>query len=207
MQLTHRWLPRNVAAFAQTSRRPRGRLPAVRHLPGRLRRTSPAFSGDLLAASDVAGCAIGGLSVGEPKAVMAEMLDASISSLPEDRPRYLMGVGSPEDLWNGVAAGVDMFDCVLPTRVARRGGLFTLRAVSHYKRALSSDGLRAGRRVRLSDLPRAIPQRICITCSAPASCWHIGWHRFITSLHLAADGADARRDTRSASSNSSGSAS
>jgi queuine tRNA-ribosyltransferase len=56
---------------------------------------------------------------------MAEMLDASISALPVDRPRYLMGVGSPEDLWRGVAAGVDMFDCVHPTRVARRGGLFT----------------------------------------------------------------------------------
>jgi queuine tRNA-ribosyltransferase len=58
---------------------------------------------------------------------MAEMLDASIRALPTDRPRYLMGVGSPEDLWNGVAAGVDMFDCVLPTRVARRGAVYTSR--------------------------------------------------------------------------------
>jgi queuine tRNA-ribosyltransferase len=55
---------------------------------------------------------------------MAMMLEASISALPSDRPRYLMGVGSPEDLWNGVAAGVDMFDCVLPTRVARRGAVY-----------------------------------------------------------------------------------
>ncbi len=78
-----------------------------------------------LSAMDVAGCAIGGLSVGEPKPVMAEMLEASCPELPRDKPRYLMGVGSPEDLWNGVARGVDMFDCVLPTRAARNGALYT----------------------------------------------------------------------------------
>ena len=79
----------------------------------------------ILSGMDVAGCAIGGLSVGEPKPVMAEMLEASTPELPRDKPRYLMGVGSPEDLWNGVARGVDMFDCVLPTRAARNGALYT----------------------------------------------------------------------------------
>jgi queuine tRNA-ribosyltransferase len=74
---------------------------------------------------DVAGCAIGGLSVGEPKPVMSEMLEASTPELPRGKPRYLMGVGSPEDLWNGVARGVDMFDCVLPTRAARNGAFYT----------------------------------------------------------------------------------
>lgn len=78
-----------------------------------------------LAELDVAGCAIGGLSVGEPKPVMAEMLEASTPELPREKPRYLMGVGSPEDLWEGVARGVDMFDCVLPTRAARNGALYT----------------------------------------------------------------------------------
>ena len=78
-----------------------------------------------LASMDVAGCAVGGLSVGEPKPVMAEMLEVSTPELPRDKPRYLMGVGSPEDLWNGVARGIDMFDCVLPTRAARNGALFT----------------------------------------------------------------------------------
>jgi queuine tRNA-ribosyltransferase len=78
-----------------------------------------------LADADVAGCAVGGLSVGEPKPVMAEMLEASTPLLPRDKPRYLMGVGSPEDLWNGVARGIDMFDCVLPTRAARNGALYT----------------------------------------------------------------------------------
>jgi queuine tRNA-ribosyltransferase len=56
---------------------------------------------------------------------MAEMLELSTPLLPRDRPRYLMGVGSPEDLWHGVARGIDMFDCVLPTRAARNGALFT----------------------------------------------------------------------------------
>ncbi len=78
-----------------------------------------------LAGMDVAGCAVGGLSVGEPKPVMHEMLEASTPYLPRERPRYLMGVGSPEDLWHGVARGIDMFDCVLPTRLARNAGMFT----------------------------------------------------------------------------------
>jgi queuine tRNA-ribosyltransferase len=78
-----------------------------------------------IAEADVAGCAIGGLSVGEPKPVMAAMLEATTPHLPVDKPRYLMGVGSPEDLWEGVARGVDLFDCVLPTRLARNGALFT----------------------------------------------------------------------------------
>lgn len=78
-----------------------------------------------LASVDVAGCAVGGLSVGEPKPVMAAMLEESTPFLPRAKPRYLMGVGSPEDLWHAVARGIDMFDCVLPTRAARNGGLFT----------------------------------------------------------------------------------
>jgi queuine tRNA-ribosyltransferase len=71
------------------------------------------------------GYAIGGLSVGEPKPEMLRILSHCAPRLPADRPRYLMGVGTPEDLVAGVAAGVDMFDCVLPTRNARNGWLFT----------------------------------------------------------------------------------
>lgn len=70
------------------------------------------------------GYAIGGLSVGESKAEMYDACDVATSLLPTDRPRYLMGVGSPEDLVECVARGVDMFDCVLPTRIARNGALF-----------------------------------------------------------------------------------
>ncbi|MCJ7604622.1 MAG: tRNA guanosine(34) transglycosylase Tgt [Dehalococcoidales bacterium] len=86
-----------------------------------LRRQSAGY----LAALDFPGYAIGGLSVGEPKDVMLEMLSEATALLPEEKPRYLMGVGSPEDLVAGVARGVDMFDCALPTRVARNGALFT----------------------------------------------------------------------------------
>ncbi len=71
------------------------------------------------------GYAIGGLSVGEPKADMLRILEHTTPSLPEQAPRYLMGVGTPEDLVDGVANGIDMFDCVMPTRNARNGWLFT----------------------------------------------------------------------------------
>ena len=71
------------------------------------------------------GYAMGGLSVGEPKTEMIEMVDHDTDQLPDDRPRYLMGVGAPEDLVNAVDRGIDMFDCVLPTRNARNGHLFT----------------------------------------------------------------------------------
>ena len=71
------------------------------------------------------GFSIGGLSVGEPKARMWETVELTNADLPIDRPRYLMGVGSPEDLVEGIARGIDMFDCVLPTRLGRNGALFT----------------------------------------------------------------------------------
>ncbi|TEB13075.1 Queuine tRNA-ribosyltransferase [Pelotomaculum sp. FP] len=74
---------------------------------------------------DFPGYAIGGLSVGEPKAVMYEMLDVTVGFLPPEKPRYLMGVGSPDCLVEGVVRGIDMFDCVLPTRIARNGTVLT----------------------------------------------------------------------------------
>ena len=74
---------------------------------------------------DFEGYAIGGLSVGEPKPLMRSVLEWTAPLLPEDRPRYLMGVGTPEDILDAVALGIDLFDCVLPTRNARNGALFT----------------------------------------------------------------------------------
>jgi len=84
-----------------------------------------AQSAETLSAMDFPGYAIGGLSVGESKADMHRILDFLTPLLPADKPRYLMGVGSPEDLIEGVARGIDMFDCVLPTRLARNGAVFT----------------------------------------------------------------------------------
>jgi queuine tRNA-ribosyltransferase len=71
------------------------------------------------------GYAIGGLSVGEPKSEMIRILDAIVNQMPRSKPRYLMGVGKPEDIVQAVARGIDMFDCVLPTRNARNGHIFT----------------------------------------------------------------------------------
>ncbi len=78
-------------------------------------------SAKTIAAMDFAGCAVGGLSVGEPKEVFYEMLSISTKFLPENKARYLMGVGTPDHLIEGVLRGIDMFDCVFPTRVARNG--------------------------------------------------------------------------------------
>ena len=84
---------------------------------------------DALRALDFDGYAIGGLSVGEPKEDLRRVTEFTASLLPSDKPRYLMGVGTPLDLLEGVSSGVDMFDCVLPTRNARNGHLFTSRGV------------------------------------------------------------------------------
>ena len=121
---THRWLTRCAEAFDAVGGHDQAALFGICQggVDPELRR----FSAEVIAAEAVDGCAIGGLSVGEPKPVMAEMLEVVAPLLPVDKPRYLMGVGSPEDLWMAVARGVDLFDCVLPTRLARNGALFTL---------------------------------------------------------------------------------
>lgn len=74
---------------------------------------------------DFPGYAIGGLSVGEPKEVFFEFLDSTVEHMPREKPRYVMGVGTPDYLLEGIKAGIDMFDCVLPTRIARNGGAMT----------------------------------------------------------------------------------
>ncbi len=84
-----------------------------------------AESAQFVAAQDTPGIAIGGVSVGEPPALMQEAISHSIPHLPEHKPRYLMGVGTPLDILDAVAQGIDMFDCVLPTRLGRNGTLYT----------------------------------------------------------------------------------
>lgn len=102
---------------------------------------------------DFPGYAIGGLSVGEPKVIMYEVLDVTTPYLPEDKPRYLMGVGSADCLWEGVRRGVDLFDCVLPTRIARNGT------------ALTSQGKVVVRNARYADNFSPIePGCNCYTC-------------------------------------------
>ncbi|ACX52385.1 queuine tRNA-ribosyltransferase [Ammonifex degensii KC4] len=92
-------------------------------------------SAEELVALDFPGYAIGGLSVGEPKELTYAVLDWVVPLLPPDKPRYLMGVGTPEDILEGVARGIDMFDCVLPTRLGRHATAFTRRGRINIRRA------------------------------------------------------------------------
>src|SRR5579872_6154088 len=121
MERTHRWAERALMAKAQY--RPEQTLFGIVQgaFSSELRQQSARFVGNL----PFPGLSIGGLSVGEPKEQMWEMLGVVTPELPRGKPRHLLGVGSPEDLVIGVGLGMDMFDCVLPTRVARHGGLFT----------------------------------------------------------------------------------
>ena len=119
MELTHRWAERchkahknqNQALYAIVQG---GVFPELRRQ-----------SAEYLTSMDFDGYALGGLSVGEPKEVTFSIVEQTVTLLPEDKPRYLMGVGSPEDIVEGVARGIDIFDSALPTRVARNGALFT----------------------------------------------------------------------------------
>ncbi|HEY7092173.1 MAG TPA: tRNA guanosine(34) transglycosylase Tgt [Ktedonobacterales bacterium] len=116
---THRWAERALAAKFRPDQAlfgiPQGSMDAE------MRAASARFVGAL----PFDGFSIGGLSVGEPKDLMWRMLEAAVPELPDAKPRHLLGVGSPDDLLEGVARGVDLFDCVLPTRTARTGGLYT----------------------------------------------------------------------------------
>lgn len=121
MQRTHQWAERCL--HAQT-RRDQALFGIVQGgISPELRSQSAKFISSL----GFPGHAIGGLSVGETKSQMHAMLEIVNSILPENKPRYLMGVGSPEDLINGIMRGVDMFDCVLPTRLARHQSAFTMK--------------------------------------------------------------------------------
>jgi queuine tRNA-ribosyltransferase len=95
-------------------------------------------SAEYLISLGFAGYAIGGLSLGEPKKITLAMIEETVALLPESKPRYLMGVGSPEDLLEGVARGIDMFDSALPTRVARNGALFTWQGRYNIRKAVYS---------------------------------------------------------------------
>jgi queuine tRNA-ribosyltransferase len=119
MDRTHLWALRSKAAQSSRNQILFGIIQGG--VSKRLREQSVRYITDL----EFPGYAIGGLAVGESKAQMDDIVKLVSSMLPTDKPRYLMGVGSPEDLVKSVCAGIDLFDCVLPTRVARNGALFT----------------------------------------------------------------------------------
>lgn len=133
---THRWATRCKAAH---TRRDQALFAIVQGgIYPELRQQSVQFLTEL----DFPGYAIGGLAVGETKAEMYATLDATCPALPPDKPRYLMGVGAPEDIVEAVFRGVDMFDCVLPTRIARNGSLLTPTGRINIRNARFAEDLR-----------------------------------------------------------------
>lgn len=135
MELTHRWAERGRKAFLNSDSLYDHQQFQFGIVQGGtfkdLRRESARF----MTGQDFEGIAIGGLSVGEPTDLMYEMTDYNTDDLPEDKPRYLMGVGTPANLLRCVARGIDIFDCVLPTRNARNGQLFTRHGIVNIRNA------------------------------------------------------------------------
>ncbi len=133
MHLTHRWLKRGVDQFKNTDPKygySQTFFPIVQGAGFKdLRQQSAEF----IASQNMEGNAIGGLAVGEPTEVMYEMVEVVNQTLPQDKPRYLMGVGTPANLLENIALGVDMFDCVMPTRNGRNGHLFTRNGIINIK--------------------------------------------------------------------------
>ncbi|MBT5373897.1 MAG: tRNA guanosine(34) transglycosylase Tgt [Rhodospirillaceae bacterium] len=134
MQLSLRWAERCKTAFHA---RPGYGLFGI--VQGGMYPKLRAACADGLVGIGFDGYAIGGLSVGEPRDEMFAMLDATTKHLPADKPRYLMGVGRPEDILGAVARGIDMFDCVLPTRSGRNGKAFTRRGEINIRNARHAD--------------------------------------------------------------------
>lgn len=125
MELTHRWAKRGRDAFNQTTSLYDHRQFQFGIVQGGTYPDLRKESSEYMASLDFEGIAIGGLSVGEPAELMYEMTNLNTDVLPPGKPRYLMGVGTPANLLQCVALGIDMFDCVMPTRNARNGMLFT----------------------------------------------------------------------------------
>ena len=125
MELTHRWLKRCCDRFDMTNEKYNYKQTLFPIVQGSIYKDLRKKSADKIASFNRDGNAIGGLSVGEPHDLMYEMTEIACSILPTDKPRYLMGVGTPVNLLENIALGVDMFDCVMPTRNARNGMLFT----------------------------------------------------------------------------------
>jgi len=125
MHMTHRWLKRCCDRFDSTEEKYGYEQTFFPIVQGSVYKDLRLQSAEKIASFEREGNAIGGLSVGEPHEMMYEMTDIVCSVLPEDKPRYLMGVGTPSNLLENIALGIDMFDCVMPSRNARNGMLFT----------------------------------------------------------------------------------
>ncbi|MBQ3655612.1 MAG: tRNA guanosine(34) transglycosylase Tgt [Bacteroidales bacterium] len=133
LKITHSWLERGVKHYLETEPlygHSQAYLPIVQ---GSVYKDLREQSAEFIASQNMQANAIGGLSVGEPVEMMYEMIEVVNNILPKDKPRYLMGVGTPANIIEGVARGIDMFDCVMPTRNGRNGMLFTKRGTINIK--------------------------------------------------------------------------
>ncbi|AKQ46464.1 queuine tRNA-ribosyltransferase [Rufibacter radiotolerans] len=129
MDRTHRWLQRCIDRFDTTEGKYGYEQTLFPIVQGSTYKDLRIQSAEMIASKNRPGNAIGGLSVGEPAEMMYEMTELVCDILPADKPRYLMGVGTPANILENIALGVDMFDCVLPTRNARNGMLFTTQGI------------------------------------------------------------------------------
>jgi queuine tRNA-ribosyltransferase len=129
MEMTHRWLERCIKRFDSTEGKYGYSQTLFPIVQGSTYKDLRKKSAEFIASQNREGNAIGGLSVGEPAEMMYESTELVCGILPEDKPRYLMGVGTPANILECIALGVDMFDCVMPTRNARNGMLFTTQGI------------------------------------------------------------------------------
>lgn len=125
LELTHRWLDRCISHFGATEPKYGYNQALFPIVQGSTFIDLRKKSAEFVASKNAEGNAIGGLSVGEPHEMMYQMTELVCGILPKDKPRYLMGVGTPVNILEGIASGIDMFDCVMPTRNGRNGMLFT----------------------------------------------------------------------------------
>jgi len=133
LDITHDWLKRCISRFNQTEAKYGHRQSLFPIVQGSTFRDLRKISAETIASHNADGNAIGGLSVGEPHEMMYEMTELVCGILPKGKPRYLMGVGTPENILESIALGVDMFDCVMPTRNGRNGMLFTKNGIINIK--------------------------------------------------------------------------
>ncbi|MBD2751384.1 tRNA guanosine(34) transglycosylase Tgt [Spirosoma validum] len=133
MEMTHRWLDRCITRFDETEGQYGYRQTLFPIVQGSTYPDLRRQSAEVIASKEREGNAIGGLAVGEPAEEMYAMIELVNGILPADKPRYLMGVGTPANILEAIALGVDMFDCVMPTRNARHGLLFTTQGIMNMK--------------------------------------------------------------------------
>lgn len=133
MHMTHRWLDRCVKRFSETEGHYGYKQALFPIVQGSVFKDLRTISAEKIASVGAEGNAIGGLSVGEPVEMMYEFTEVVCNILPKDKPRYLMGVGTPVNILEGISQGIDMFDCVMPTRNGRNGMIFTSEGIINLK--------------------------------------------------------------------------